>query len=135
MRLEHDMQMDRRKAERKETNNFFGVYHKETSKYVGRLCDLSTSGLLIQAKDELAVGTHYEFRIDLPKPVAQQSYLVFSAECVWCRKPTESSIGFDAGFKIENIDFEAAKTIQYLMNDPIFTEAEEQPRVTMVEVR
>jgi len=128
------MKMDeRRKTQRKQTQNFFGVYHKETEKYIGRLFDLSTSGLLILAKNKMNIDTTYEFRIDLPKTVAGKSCLTFSAECVWCRENNSSSKGYDAGFKIVNIDFEEIKTIQYLLHDPLFLDADEQPRITLVE--
>lgn len=122
---------ERRKTERKQTKNFFGVYHRKTEEYVGRLFDLSTRGLMILAKNEMLVNTFYDFRIDLPKPIGGKSCLMFSAECVWCKE--SSGKGCEAGFQIVNIDFEEIKTIQYLLNDPLFMDADEQPRITIVE--
>ena len=124
---------DRRKTQRKQTKNFFGVYHRETDEYIGRLFDLSTHGLLILTKHTIHVNTVYEFRVDLPKPIAGKSCLTFSAECVWCRESTSSTKEYDAGFRIVDINFEEIKTIQYLLNDPLFLDADEQPRITLIE--
>lgn len=124
---------ERRKAERKQTDNFFGVYHRETNEYLGRLFDMSTKGILILAVRAMNVNSTYEFRIDLPKPIAGKSCLIFNAECVWCRESTSSSKGWDAGFHINDINFEDIKTIQYLLNDPLFLNSQDQPRVTLIE--
>ncbi len=124
---------ERRKVQRKQTDNFFGVYHRETDEYLGRLSDMSTKGILILAVRAMNVKSIYEFRIDLPKPIAGKNCLIFSAECVWCQESTSSSKGCDAGFQIKDINFEDIKTIQYLLNDPIFFKSEDQPRVTLLE--
>ena len=123
----------RRKTQRKQTKNFFGVYHRETKKYIGRLLDLSTHGLQILAKHTMHVNTVYEFRVDFPKPIAGKSCLTFGAKCVWCRESSSSTKGCDAGFQMVDIDFEEISTIQYLLNGPLFLDADEYPRITLIE--
>ena len=61
---------ERRKAPRKQTDHFFGIYHRETDEFIGKLLDLSIMGMKIQAVQEMDVGCIYDFRIDLPMPIA-----------------------------------------------------------------
>ena len=122
---------ERRKGPRKQTDHFFGVYHRETDEFIGKLIDLSTKGMMIQAVLNMDVSSIYEFRIDLPKAVAGKRYLGFDAECVWCRENTSSNGNYDIGFKITEIEFKEIETIQYLLNDALFHDSEERPRLTL----
>ena len=71
---------EKRKAQRKQTNEFFGIYHKETDEFIGKLLDLSIMGMKIQAVQDLDDGSMYEFRIDLPMPIAGRHYLAFDPD-------------------------------------------------------
>jgi hypothetical protein len=122
---------DRRKAQRKQTDQFFGVYNRETDEFIGRLVDMSTKGMLIHALSPMEVDVDYEFRIDLPKSIAGKRCLSFDAECIRCVESKTTKQNFDIGFKIINIEFEELQTIQYLLSDALFRETEEQPRVTL----
>lgn len=122
---------ERRKSQRKQTDQFFGVYHRETEEFIGRLIDMSTKGMLIHAVHEMESDIVYEFRVDLPKSIAGKRHLSFDAECIRCNKSDSSKDNFDIGFKITNIEFEELETIQYLLNDALFHESDEQPRVTL----
>jgi len=122
---------ERRKAQRKETDQFFGVYDRETDEFIGRLVDMSTKGMKIHSVRPLEIDTVYEFRIDLPKSIAGQRHLCFDGKCVRCTESVNSKENFEAGFQITNIEFEELETIQYLLNDALFRELNEQPRVTL----
>ena len=124
---------ERRKDPRKQTDHFFGVYHRETDEFIGKLIDLSTRGMMIQAILNMDVGSIYEIRIDLPKPVAEKRYLGFDAECVWCRESTRSKGNYDVGFQMTEIKFKEMETIQSLLNDALFHDSKEQPRITLIE--
>jgi hypothetical protein len=87
--------------------------------------------MMIQAVQNLDVKNIYEFRIDLPKPIAGKRYLTFDAECVWCHESTKSNGNYDIGFQITEMKFEEIETIQYLLNDALFHDPEKQPRLTL----
>lgn len=122
---------EKRKAQRKQTEHFLGVYHRETEEFIGRLIDLSVKGMMIRAVLNMDVNSIYEFRIDLPTPVAGRHFLAFDAKCVWWRASAKSKNKYDVGFKITNIIFKEIETIQYFLNDPLFHDSNEQLRLTL----
>jgi len=122
---------EKRTAQRKQTNDFLGVYDRETEEFIGRLVDLSVKGLKMRAVLNMNVKSIYKFRIDLPTVVARRQFLELDAECVWCSKSAKSGEKFDVGFKFTQINFEEVETIQYLLNDTLFNDSEEQPRLTL----
>ena len=122
---------ERRKDQRKQTDHFFGVFDRETGEFIGKLIDLSARGMMLQAVLKMDAGSIYEFRIDLPKPVAGKRFLAFDAECIWCRESTSSKDNYDVGFEITEMNFNEIETIQYLLNDALFHDPEKQPRITL----
>lgn len=122
---------DRRKSQRKQTDQFFGVYHRETDEFIGRLVDMSTKGMMIHSVRPMDLGAIYDFRIDLPKSISGTERLSFEAECVRCEESTSSTENYEMGFKITDINFKEIETIQYLLNDALFNESEDQPKVTL----
>ncbi len=122
---------EKRKAERKQTDHFLGVYERATEEFLGRLINLSVKGMMMRTVQGMEVGSIYDFRIDLPTPVAGRSFLSFDAECVRSQKSVNSKDRFDVGFKITNIDFKEIETIQYLLNDPLFQNTDDKIRLTV----
>lgn len=122
---------ERRKSPRRRTEHFFGVYDCYSSDYVGKLIDLSIMGLLLRAERLMKIDGIYEFRVELPKPIAKKTELVFDAKCIWCLDSTHLDGKYDAGFNITNISFEEIETIQYLLDDALFQDAKQQPRITL----
>ena len=120
-----------RKAQRKKTKEFIEIHDRETDEFIGKLLDLSTKGMMILAMRSMISQTIYEIRIDFPKPIEGKHYLTFDAECVWCHESTSSKKRYNAGFQITEIDFEEMQTLQYLLDDSLFYDAEEQPRLTL----
>ena len=122
---------ERRKIPRKQTDQFFGVFDRETDEFIGKLIDLSIKGTKLQAVLSMDTGSVYEFRIDLPRPVAGKRFLSFDAECVWCRESTSSKDNYDIGFEITEVMPEEIETIQDLLKDALFHDSQEQPRLTL----
>lgn len=122
---------EKRKAQRKRTDKYFAVYNRETDEFFGKLIDVSTNGMMILAVLNMDVSSIYEFRIDFPMPLAGKTHLAFDAECVWCRESTRSNGNYDVGFQITQIIFKELETIQYLLNDALFHDSKEQPRMTL----
>lgn len=122
---------ERRKSERKQTQHFFGLYDQDTGDYVGKLVDLSIKGMMVRAEQLMDTDCIYEFRIELPKPIARKTELLFDAKCMWCVESTHLDGKYDAGFEISDIKFEEIETIQYLLNDSLFQNEDEIPRISV----
>lgn len=122
---------ERRKAQRKQTNEFFRIYNRANDEFIGKLIDLSIMGMRIQAVQNMDIGSIYQFRIDFPILITGKHHLAFDAECVWCRESTKSNGNYDIGFQITQKIFEKVETIQCLLNDSLFHDAEKQPRLTI----
>ena len=122
---------NKRKAQRKKTNEFIEIHDKETDEFIGKLLDLSTKGMMILAMCSMITQTIYEIRIDLPKPIEGKHNLTFDAECVWCHESASSKKTYNAGFQITEIESEEIKTLQILLDDSLIFDAEEQPRLTL----
>ncbi|MCH9025259.1 MAG: PilZ domain-containing protein [candidate division Zixibacteria bacterium] len=122
---------ERRKITRKQTDQFFGVFDRETGDFIGKLIDLSTKGTMLQSVLSMEPGSIYEFKIDFPEPVAGKRSLSFDGECIWCRKSTSSKVNYDVGFEITEMELEEIETIQYLLNDSLFHDSAQQPRLTL----
>lgn len=122
---------EKRKAQRKQTNEFFGIYHRATDEFIGKLLDLSIMGMKIQAVQEMDVGCIYDFRIDLPKPILGHFNLAFHTECVWCNESTTSKGEYDIGFEVKEKLFEKIDIIKHLLDNELFHDSKEQPRLTL----
>jgi len=122
---------ERRKAPRKQTDHFFGIYHRETDEFIGKLLDLSTKGMMISALRSMIAKATYEIRIVFPLPIGGKYMLTFDAECVWCCESTSSDKKYRAGFHFTDIYLDELETIEYLLNDALFHDEEEQPRLTL----
>lgn len=121
---------ERRKASRKQTDHFFGIYHRETDEFIGKLLDLSTNGMMISALCSMIPKTMYEIRIVFPKPIEGNNMLTFDAECVWCCESTSSNKKYNAGFYFTEIFLKDVETIENLLNDALFYD-KELPRMTL----
>lgn len=122
---------ERRRVPRKQTDNFFGIYHRETNEFIGRLLDLSILGMKIQAVKEMDVGCIYDFRIDLPMLMEGMHYVAFQTECVWCHECNTSKREYDIGFQIEVELFEKIDTIKNILENELFHNSKDQPRLTL----
>lgn len=116
---------ERRRAQRKKTNEFFGIYDRETDEFIGKLLYMSTLGIMISAVRSMIPETIYEFRIVLPKPIEELKHFTVDAQCVWCRPSASSNKRYDAGFHFTGINFEEIEAINYLLNDALFYDEEE----------
>lgn len=121
---------ERRKAPRKQTDDFFGIYNRETDEFIGKLLDLSAKGMMISAIDSMETKTTYEIRIIFPKPIEGKNMLTFDAECVWCSESHDPNKKYNAGFHITDINSKDVETIKNLLNNALFYD-EEQPRMTL----
>ena len=114
--------IEKRDLERKKTEVFFGVYERSNSKYVGRLVDINTKGIMIMGKLVLAIGTVLSLKMDLPQEINGKSHIEFDAQVVWCEK-SQMTKRYSAGLVFTSIAPEFSQFIDVLIESSTFKDA------------
>ena len=112
----------KRSLERKKTEVFFGVYERDSSKYVGRLVDINTNGLMIMGKLVFEVNTALKLKMDLPQEINGKSHIEFDVKVVWCEKSKKTKL-YSAGMQFTGIAPEDSQLIDQLIGSPVFNDA------------
>ncbi len=113
--------MNQRSLERKKTAVFFGVYERKSSKYVGRLVDITANGLMIMGKIAFEAKIVLELKIDLPQEINGKQYIEFYAKVVWCEQSKKTKL-FSAGMEFTNIAPEYTQLIDELIGSSVFND-------------
>lgn len=114
--------MNKRSLERKRTGVFFGIYERGNSKYVARLVDINTKGLMIIGKLGLEVNSVFKLKMDLPQEVNGKSHVEFDAKVVWCEKSKNSNL-YSSGMEFTEIAPEYSQFIDELIASSVFNDA------------
>lgn len=93
---------ERRRLPRKKANSYFEVRNHENNDLIGMLVDLNVKGMRIYSEKSLDSGQYYKLRINLPKPVMNQTQIVFGAVIIWCRKEENTDCWY-TGFEFRNL--------------------------------
>lgn len=121
---------NRRESARHSFKSVLAVFEPKNYRQIGELADLSIRGARIVMDDPPHQGDRVGLRIQLPKPVFHHEYLIFDAECRWCRKRKDSE-NFDVGFRIVNIAASESPILSYLLiHYGVPMENKRQTRVT-----
>ncbi len=89
---------DERKLSRKTLNYFIDVYHLQEDIPAGLLVDISSDGMMINFRQELAVGQVYDLTIS-SEDSAGSNKVAFKAKSKWCKKIGEGG-NYDVGFQL-----------------------------------
>ncbi len=114
--------MIKRSLERKRTGVFFGVYDRDNSKYVGRLVDINTNGLMLIGKHQLGVNTELKLKMDLPQEINGKSQIEFDAKVAWCEKSKNANL-YSTGMSFSQIAPEYSQFIDELIASSVFNDA------------
>jgi hypothetical protein len=77
---------DRRKSQRQSPKEYPVVYDRKTNRPIGGLANLSPEGAMLITPEKVKTGTVFTCRLDLIRPILDQTRVTFDAECRWCRK-------------------------------------------------
>ena len=97
---------------------------------LGRVSDISTDGIRLQASDPIATETTYEFEMALPLREGSNKSVTFHGEVVWCRKSPQSGY-YDAGVQLVDVPQKTCKTIRKIIENTPF----EQRRLNITRPR
>lgn len=104
----------RREIIRKTITLDLTVFNRNTGENVGRLVNITESGLKVHCKKSVDRGDRFEFGMILPEPIQGSSTISFDAVNIWCREAAYSK-EYYAGFKMMNLDVNIADVIEELV--------------------
>jgi hypothetical protein len=117
--MEH--MQEKRSLPRQKTGVFFGVYDRATSRYVGRLVDLNTNGLMLIGKRPFKVGETFKLKMDLPQEINGKSQIEFDANVKWSEKSKNTNL-FSAGLAFIEIEPAYTQLIDELIKNPMYND-------------
>jgi hypothetical protein len=104
------------RAARLRLRQFLPVFDCESQEPLGRMVDLSITGMMLIATRELPVGRIFEIEIRTPEGHAVPS-LRIAAESVWCRTAPTNAQHFGVGFRFTQVDSEDRARLEALMHE------------------
>ena len=104
------------------------VREQNSSRHVGGLADLSIGGTRLTTLEPVDKGSVLSCRVALPKRIFQRDYLIFEAECVWCKK-NDAKGWYESGYRLINVSEHDTVIIMHLMIH-YFEEQPSDERVT-----
>ncbi len=105
------------RASRLRLQQFLPVHDSHDQQLLGRVVDLSLTGLMLIATRELPVGEILSLEIRSPAELDLPS-LVISAETVWCRNNPNNPSHFGVGFRFKSVTEDARTLLEKLMQQP-----------------
>lgn len=105
------------RASRLRLQQFLPVHDSRDQQLLGRVVDLSVTGLMLIATRELPVGEAISLEIRSPAELDLPS-LVISAETVWCRNNPNNPSHFGVGFRFKSVTEEARSLLEKFMQQP-----------------
>lgn len=105
------------RAARLRLQQFLPVHDLDNQQLLGRVVDLSMSGMMLIATRELPVGQEFSVEIRTPESL-QVPALHLVAESVWCRNNPNNPSHFGVGFRFSNITADTLSLLERLMQQP-----------------
>jgi hypothetical protein len=104
------------RATRLRLQQFLPVFDRQTQEQLGRLVDVSISGMMLIANRELPIGRNFGIEIRTPAghPVPP---LQLEAESVWCRNNPNNPLHFGVGFRFLGLEGDALAQLEALMHE------------------
>ncbi|MFQ6008613.1 MAG: PilZ domain-containing protein, partial [Candidatus Zixiibacteriota bacterium] len=85
-----------------------------TDRPIGHMIDVSLDGFKMMTWKQIDTKTIYNLRLVLPEDIYGSHYIVFAAECIWC-KQQRSEDSYVAGFRIWSVTPENSRRIEQLI--------------------
>lgn len=121
---------DKRKQQRKFTNDYFLVYDTETNKLIGRVLDLTPSGAMLIGDSLISVPVTYSCRMVMPRMIDRHRHLYFDVESRWCQK--NPRLGWhETGYQITKISDEFRALISEMIGEWIVKEGSQELTVNV----
>ena len=80
------MEQNQRSQARRKTSDYYLLYEPQNGELIGRLADISATGMKIISTEPLSRGVSLKCRLVFPEPVDDLTEITIDTECVWCRE-------------------------------------------------
>jgi hypothetical protein len=94
---------EQRQLSRRIFSCYMLVLDDKTGKLVGHWTDISPGGFRLETVKPIPQGVDFRFRVELPREIANKTFMVFSARSRWCHQDPYDSNLYVAGFQIANL--------------------------------
>ncbi|MFH2060788.1 MAG: PilZ domain-containing protein [Pseudomonadota bacterium] len=105
---------EKRKFDRNQLFYYLKVLHDATDQIAGYLGDISTHGLMLFSKKDVASDQIFQFRLNLNKELDMDKNLVFEVRSLWCEKDVNPEY-YSIGFKFIDLDQDGIDAVKYLI--------------------
>lgn len=109
------MHYEQRRAPRKRLQNFLPVYDADSRELLGRLVDISSTGLMLISSAPLQEGRQLRLSIQLPTAIDGRTQLHIEATSMWCRS-TSHTQHHGTGLRFTSIAEEDKQLLEQLLN-------------------
>ena len=106
---------ERRKLPRLNISYYMPLREAETQRIIGHLLNINSTGLMIDAPQEIPVGHDVLLRLDTGS-VAGQSDIEFTAVTRWCRPDPIEPFVYNIGFELKHIQAEDLEILQRVID-------------------
>lgn len=106
-----------RRAARLQLKQFLPVQDKGNALMIGRMVDLSVTGMMLICKQEIPAGRTLTVEITTPDGHAVPS-ICLEAEAVWCRVNPNNTAHYGVGFRFCDVSPQTLSLLTQLMNEP-----------------
>lgn len=113
------MEQEHSRATRLRLQQFLTVHDAGNHQLVGRLVDLSITGMMLISNQSLPVEQEYRLEIRVPAN-HEVTGLTLQAVSVWCRNNPNNLSHFGVGFRFRNITADTVSLLEKLMHAPGF---------------
>ncbi len=91
------------------------VFNRETGERIGRIGNISLTGLMLQTSRCLQVNSTHPFALILPAPIKGARTVAFDACCVWSNFDASQRV-YLSGFALDPLTDQNQDIIQVLIN-------------------
>ncbi|MGV6852151.1 MAG: PilZ domain-containing protein [bacterium] len=91
-----------RREERYKLSQEVEVFNELTGTHIGMIGNISRHGMMLISDKELPVDGSFQFRLDLPEPIAGNETLKVGLHSLWCEKGAAPGC-YWVGFEIIDI--------------------------------
>ena len=108
-----------RKQPRMHVVSYLKISEHGNDRDLGRVFDITTDGLRLQASDPIDANSVYEFEMAMPPRKGPGQTVRFDGEVVWCRKSAKSGY-YDAGVQLRDVPDEVSEVLKQIIDDTPF---------------
>ncbi len=110
-------QQNRNRATRLQLKQFLPVQDIQNATPLGRMVDLSVTGMMLICKQEIPAGRSFSVEITTPSGYAEPS-IKLQVESVWCRVNPNNTAHFGVGFRFGEVSSHNLALLEKLMQEP-----------------